>query len=138
MNSLGQRKGLYRRRGGVSVGGRLSVGVVGVKLSPIRVGVGVVITVEVPLITVEAPPAVIYQVDIVIFIVILLVNCLIVINCNQAGVGSNTNLGLISKNLEVVGKIRQRGLLYHTKIFVMEGKNETSMLSSMDFIMKGG
>ena len=42
MKSLGQRKGLYRRRGGVSVGGRLSVGVVGVKLSPIRVGVGVV------------------------------------------------------------------------------------------------
>ena len=70
MKSLGQRKGLYRRRGGVSVGGRLSVGVVGVKLSPIRVGVGVVINVEVPLITVEAPPAVFYQVDIVKFIVI--------------------------------------------------------------------
>ena len=70
MKSLGQRKGLYRRRGGVSVGGRLSVGVVGVKLSPDRVGVGVVITVEVPLITVIAPPAVFYQVDIVEFIVI--------------------------------------------------------------------
>ena len=70
MKSLGQRKGLYRRRGGVSAGGRFSVGVVGVKLSPIRVGVGVVITVEVPLITIEAPPAVIYQVDIVKFIVI--------------------------------------------------------------------
>ena len=50
--------------------GRLSVGVVGVKLSPDRVGVGVVITVEVPLITVIAPPAVFYQVDIVEFIVI--------------------------------------------------------------------
>ena len=48
----------------------MSVSVVGVKLSPDRVSVGVVITVEVPLITVEAPPAVIYQVDIVKFIVI--------------------------------------------------------------------
>lgn len=70
MNSLGQRKGLYQRLGGVSADGRLSVSVVGVKLSPDRVSVGVVITVEVPLITVEAPPAVIYQVDIVKFIVI--------------------------------------------------------------------